>query len=251
MADADRDWIERHAVAFALGELDPTQEARFRDAASGDPEFEDLLAASESADAGHVPAALIARWGVAGRDLSGAERSLVERHLRTCPTCREELELVGRAAPTSIEDLASSRHWTPWIGGAVLGAAAMAAFLLFLSPQQPSLQGETIAVVSPRAVRGEETMLLELDADARAFLLALALPVDVEPGARVMLALLDPHGDSLLQTALAPPPWRPPSTQVLVVAKPRFEEGEYRVRLRISGEDQARELGRFRIAHAR
>lgn len=251
MTEADRTWIERNAVAFALGELDADAEARFRAVVADDPDFADLLASLDPGEAGHVPAALIARWGVAGRALSAGERSLVERHLQACEDCREELELVGRGGPASLSIASSSWRWTPWFGGAVLGAAAMAAFLMFASPGGPSLQGARIEVVSPRAMRGAEPPTLGLPSEARAFLLALTLPVDVEPGATASLTLIGPDAEPVLQTSLDPAPWRPASTQVVVLGDPGFEEGEYAVRLQVSGEDRARELGRFRIAHAR
>ena len=137
MTEMDPRWIDDRAIAFALGELDDDDEARFRELVASDPEFADLLDARE--ETGHVPAALIARWGAAGRALCDTERSLVEAHLRWCPHCREELQLVGSSLAGG--HVVSPRFgWRPWIGGSVLGAAAMAAYMMFAGPPRPSLQ---------------------------------------------------------------------------------------------------------------
>ena len=244
MTDQAREWIDRRAIAFALGELDEAEEVRFRELAADDAEFGELL--EPGPEAGHVPAALIARWADAGRHLSDLEHSLVEAHLGWCPSCQEELRLVAHDSVRGVVG-ASRSGWKPWFGGAVLGMAAMAVFVMLSAPQAPLRQGEYLEVVSPRAVRGAGATTVQLPADAQAFLLAVALPTDVEDGAAAALVLTAPDGRRLLETPVGIAPWERPSTQVLVLADPRFEAGEYAVRLIVGGEDQERDLGSFVI----
>lgn len=251
-AHQDERWIDQHALAFALGELDTVDEARFRGLAEADPVWSGLLEGGEGREVGHVPAALIARWTEAGRELRGVERQLVLDHAQGCHDCREELELLGfdHASWLAPVKSASPRDWWPWFGGAVLGAAAMFAFMMVRTPE-PGLHGGELQVVSPRAVRGSDLAALELPADARAFLLATALPTNLAAGTVAVLRVIDPAGQPVSETQLAPPPWSPAATQVLLLGDPGFVSGEYRVELVAEGEDSPRDLGRFRIETSR
>lgn len=260
-----RAWVDQHAIAFALGALDEEEDRRFREAIRDDEDFAELANARDEESIGHVPAALIARWDAAGRVLDAHELELLERHTLACADCREELELLAQP----VVETSSTPHrtggvdWRGWLGGIVLGAAAMLAFIMFTSPQLPGrhapgtsvssppsfhLQGKILEVVTPRAMRGATPEQVELSANTTAFLLALNLPIDVATQATASVVVLDPSSRVLSNTVLAPAPWIPPSTQILILGDPHFSEGEYRVVLRVSGESAARSLGRFRIA---
>jgi hypothetical protein len=149
--------------------------------------------------------------------------------------------------------------WRGWLGGIVLGAAAMIALIIFTHPNLPGqkratpgstpagMQGTILEVVTPRAMRGATPEQVELSANTGAFLLALNLPTDVAPQATASVVVFDPSSRILSKTALRPAPWIPPSTQILILGTPHFDVGEYRVELRVDGESAARSLGRFSI----
>ncbi len=243
---ADREWIESRAIAFALGQLDDAEEERFRRGAAEYEEFASLLEGRDASDAGHVPAAMLARWGSAGRDLRGLERTLVRSHLDDCESCREELDVLGLMGRRELAPVVAGPRWMPWMGGAALGVAATLAFFLMRAPQ-PQLHGEAIDVITPRAMRGADTPTHFLDSSDRSVLLAVSLPTDVSPGVTATLHVYDPQGRPFSRTKLDAAPWEPASVQVLLVHERGFAEGEYAVRLQVVGETTERNLGHFAL----
>lgn len=259
-----RAWVDEHAIAFALGMLDDEEERRFLEAIQNDVEFAELASARDSESIGHIPAALIARWDAAGRVLDENEFHLLEQHAHDCVSCREELELLAHGV---LETSGISRHtggidWRSWLGGIVLGAAAMFALIMITHPSLPGLpspitrtpgpsnsklQGKIIDVVTPQAMRGTNPEPIRLSADATVFLLAVNLPTDVAAGATATIVVFDASSSILSRTTLGPAPWIPPSTQILILGDPHFDVGEYRVELRVEGESAVRSLGRFSI----
>jgi hypothetical protein len=142
--------------------------------------------------------------------------------------------------------------WLPWFGGAVLGAAAaLALFMALPRAQSPVIHGIELSVVTPGTMRGSDSTVLSLSPGTTAFILATALPSDMEAGTRPVLVVIDPFGGRLSETALGAAPWSPPSTQVVLVADPEFAVGDYRVQLEFPGEPEPRVLGGFRIEYSR
>lgn len=256
--DRNQTWVDQHALRFALGELEDTEEARFRELGATDPQWSGLLSDSDQRDHGHVPVALLARWSTAGRQLRGMERRLVLEHVQSCSGCAEELRLAGYAVDewlAPVTGVASSprthqRTWLPWIGGSLIGAAAAVALMLG-QPHEMSLHGSELPVITPRVVRGDDGAVLRLGQDAHAFLLATALPTDLPDGIRPRLRVLAPDGSLLSETLLHPTPWSVPSTQMALIGDPGFATGAYAVELIVPGEDSPRSLGRFRIEPSR
>ena len=250
-------WAEDHVVAFALGTLDDEDESRFRTILSDQDDYADLLDPGEAEDIGHVPAALIARWADAGRDLRGIERDLVLEHVHRCDACREDLELLGLSPGSwsvQIDELAERRGfvWMPWAGGVLLGAAAVLALVMAVPRgQSPLIHGIELAVVTPTTLRGADPTVLLVSPEATAFILATALPSDIEAGAQPVLVVIDPAGRRLSETGLTAAPWSPPSTQIVLVGDPGFAAGDYRVELEVPGESAPRILGTFRVEHSR
>jgi len=252
-----RRWAEDNVVAFALGTLDDEEESRFRVILSDEDAYADLLAPGEVEDIGHVPAALLARWVDAGRELRGIERDLVLEHVQGCDSCREDLELLGLSpASWSIQtdELAERRQsaWLPWVGGALLGAAAVLALVMAVPRAQPPvIHGVELAVVTPTTLRGADSTVLLIPPGAAAFILATALPSDIEAGTQPVLVVIDPAGHRRSETVLATAPWSPPATQIVLMGDPAFAAGDYRVELEVPGEPAPRILGAFRIEHSR
>ena len=250
-------WAEERVVAFALGALDDEDESRFRGILADRDEYADLLAPGDVEDPGHVPAALIARWASAGRELRGIERELVLDHVHRCDSCRADLALLGLSPDSwsiQTDELARRRQrvWLPWAGGALLGAAAVLALVMALPrAQSPLIHGVELAVVTPGTLRGADPSLLRIAADATAFILATALPSDIEAGSRPLLVVIDPDGRRLSETGLAEAPWSPPATQIVLMGDPGLAAGDYRVELEVPGEPAPRILGTFRVEHSR
>lgn len=62
--------------------------------------FDEFTASDEAAlteRGAHIPAAMLARWPLARRQLAGLERAMVREHLRHCDECRGDLERAGHA----------------------------------------------------------------------------------------------------------------------------------------------------------
>jgi hypothetical protein len=94
-----------------------------------------------SADFGHIPAPLLARMPGARDALPVRARGVIDRHVEQCPTCREELELLGRLRSHPQPEArgegqpasgAPARAAVPlWLGGyAALATAAAVLFAL-------------------------------------------------------------------------------------------------------------------------
>ena len=189
--------------------------------------------------------------------MRGVERELVLAHVQRCDTCLEELEVLGLdpgSWPDQTGDLRARRRvvWLPWIGGAMLGAAAVLALVMALPrAESPAIHGVELSVVTPGTLRGADPVVFPISPDASAFILATALPSGVEAGTRPVLVVIDPAGRRLSETELAAPPWSPPATQIVLLGDPGFAAGDYRVQLEVPGEPSPRNLGAFRIEHSR
>lgn len=249
----DSTWSEERAVAFALGRLEEAEEGRFRVTVAGGFEFDDLLE-ERDADAGdHVPAALLARWRAAEGKLGELERRLVAEHLDGCASCREELQVLdlGTVSVPLPAPVSRGASWWPWFGGVVLGVAATLAVMTVRVHERSDFHGQEIQVVTPRAMRGPDAAMIRLGPGERTLLLAVGLPVDVDPGAPATLLVYDPESDLFSETRLGPASWASVSVQILLTRAQGFVAGEYRVELRVDGESGAHDLGRFVIERAR
>ena len=81
----------------------------------------------ESIASPHLPPIVLGAWLRAQRDLRGLERRLAREHLERCPSCREELRLLGYEARLSPDPaLEAPAHdvvlWSPAAGTAARGA---------------------------------------------------------------------------------------------------------------------------------
>src|SRR5262249_40501439 len=94
----DHDWAVARLVGYSTGMLPEDQLLRREARAGGCADCRARLAplkALSAADAGPLPASLIATWPRSSRLLTGIERSLVQSHLRACGSCRATLEFAG------------------------------------------------------------------------------------------------------------------------------------------------------------
>ena len=143
------------------------------------------------ADAGHLPASLVATWPRATRLLSGIERGLVAHHLESCESCRASLEFSGHEPVLSAEDYApsrpvarASRRRTAWMWALGLSGATagVAAWMLANPPAHlpGASNGSTSATMGAANSRSAQAVTFELAVDSLASG-ALLLP---EPGFR-------------------------------------------------------------------
>ncbi len=214
------------------------------DAYSAEPE----VPAGETT--GHVPAALLARWD-AGVDLPSLERDLVEHHLASCETCREDLALVRSRAPESTgyvlkPDPRSRRR--AWLQGAAVGALlAAAGMAIVLRPGPPPEESETIPWVVPGTTRGA-VAAVTVPPGTRRLLLAIPVPEPASTGSlrvvvtgpgdkRLIDASIDPERivDATLMLILASPGSLEAGTYTSTVTPARGEPVQTSFRLRISG----------------
>lgn len=166
-------WCRERLLTHVLGLLDEQTESRIERHLASCPNCPSDLAQLQelrgdageaSADRGHIPAAMIARWDRTSKLLSGAEGELVRQHLERCPSCRNDIETLGqREAPVQQQAPEQSavpmqppapvrptlrivrhRAWAPWTLGAGAGALATAALMLLMlrpPPQAPVQPG--------------------------------------------------------------------------------------------------------------
>jgi len=172
-------WFRRRLPVYLAGLMPEDEEQRFLEHRDGcEPcrrAFDEFTASDELAptgDGSHIPAAMLAQWPEASRELVGLERAMVRSHLERCAACRRDLELIGqtpelkvvpgleadlRAAgwkswfsggpwsgaarvddsepePTNPARQPRRRRWVPWALGGWAAAATAAAVLLVLSP---------------------------------------------------------------------------------------------------------------------
>ena len=198
----DHEWAVRQLSAYSIGMLPEEQtlrlEEHLRDCGDCRARLAPLKRLSP-ADAGHLPASLIATWPRASRLLIGLERALVESHLRSCESCRATLAFAGHAAVLSPGPVsapvrpaprpAPRRTWGWTLG--LSGAAAAAAWLLMVHPALYPGAPHTSGTMGPLAHR---------TSDRGGFDLALPLST---PGA-IVLPEPTPVSAPLLLTARRP-----------------------------------------------
>jgi hypothetical protein len=79
-----------------LGDDDAARVAAHVDGCERCRALADAFRVAHAPDSGqHVPAAMLAVWPRAARELRGLERTLVRHHLERCAECRQDLELLG------------------------------------------------------------------------------------------------------------------------------------------------------------
>src|SRR5262245_47885862 len=177
-------WFRRQLPPYMAGLLSELEEQRFLEhraqCLSCRQAFDEFTASDEVAPTeggAHIPAAMIARWPQANRELVGLERALVRAHLKRCRECRGDLERVGytpelevvpgleaelresgwrawfsggqpRSGAARIADrefaaggptpVRPRRDWVPWALGGWATAATTAVILLVVNPQHRS-----------------------------------------------------------------------------------------------------------------
>jgi hypothetical protein len=251
-------WIRERFLGYALGTLEDASRSRSEthlascaDCREQYGEFCGELG-MKTATHGHLPAAMIARWDRAHRELSGLERDAVRLHLQHCASCQEDMKLVGQNASSTSSALPNfSRQrraatWVPWLGGGAMGALATAALLLWLvdpsrtAPREPSRpDGATRVVapatpellampwISPATLRGE-AVSLELPASTSELALALAV-ASVADGSATLLRVHGPDAAIVATTTIQSDAVRA-GTAIVVLRDPGgWKAGSYRV----------------------
>jgi len=139
------DWAARRLLAYSVGLLPGDQMLDLEQHLRSCTECRARLASlrpTAGAEAGHLPASLVATWPRSSRLLAGLERELVARHLHDCESCRASLVFAGHdpvfaAPPAPAAPRRAVRSWGAWIGAlVVLGTlAAGAAWLASRRPE--------------------------------------------------------------------------------------------------------------------
>ncbi len=130
-------WFLRRLPAFVGGLLAEEEERRFVEHRAGCEScraaFDAFTASDEFAlteRGAHVPAAMLARWPEARRELRGIERSMVRAHLERCDVCRADLERTGQAPVlefvAELESAPDVGGWRAWLFGRDRGASSAA-----------------------------------------------------------------------------------------------------------------------------
>lgn len=222
---------------------------------------ETIEADSEAGESGeargeHIPSAMLARWDQVRASAQGLERELLSRHLASCESCREELELVGHEAmlpgkkeesadiPSDGADLDRSARvatLTPqfrrraWIQGALAGAVlTAAATAVILRPPSTTLDPETLPWVVPGTTRGSAPAI-EIPSGARRVLLAIPTPASLSPEQQLRLTVTGPSGAIQMDQDLAPDLLQSPTIMAVLSAPDPLEPGIYTVRLSPEG----------------
>ena len=182
----DHDWAVRQLTAYSIGMLPEEQTLRLEDHLGDCNDCRSRLASLKSlspADVGHLPASLIATWPRATKLLSGAERGLVESHLRSCDGCRATLAFAGHEPELSSEPVAipvramrepARRNAWGWALG-LSGAAAAAAWLLVVQPGLLPHDQNSFGTMGSLVHGAADTAVLELAVPATT-VNAVALP---------------------------------------------------------------------------
>jgi len=123
------DWAARRLLAYSVGLLPGDQMLDLEQHLRSCTECRARLASLRppaGAEAGHLPASLVATWPRSSRLLAGLERELVARHLHDCESCRASLVFAGHdpafaAPPAPAPPRRAVRSWGAWIADAVRG----------------------------------------------------------------------------------------------------------------------------------
>ena len=191
----DHDWALGRLMGYSTGMLPEDQMLRMEEHLRGCDDCRtrlEPLKALSAADAGHLPASMIATWSRSSKLLKGIERSLVESHLRACGSCRATLEFAGfepvlaaesapvRARAQIVEMPVRRRAWA-WAFGFSAAAAAAAAFILIAQPALFHIDGQrSSATMSSPVKSGSVAFDLGLLPSTPG---AIALPSPVPQGA--------------------------------------------------------------------
>lgn len=142
----EHDWAVHQLTAYSTGMLPEAQTLRLEEHLLECGDCRARLApfkAPAAADAGHLPASLIATWPRGSKLLSGIERSLVAQHLESCEACRATLAFAGHEPALSPEAglvsarrvrFTSKRSTWAWALGLSGVATTAAAWLLVVRP---------------------------------------------------------------------------------------------------------------------
>ena len=163
----DHDWAGTRLIGYSTGMLPEDQMLRMEEHLRGCDDCRSRLAplkALSAADAGHLPASMIATWPRSSKLLSGIERSLVQSHLRACGSCRATLEFAGHEPVLAAEPApvrakivalpARRRAWA-WAFGFSAAAAAAAAFILIAQPALLHTDGRGTTATMGSRVHGQ------------------------------------------------------------------------------------------------
>ena len=127
----DHEQLRTRLELLALGLLDGTTETQLQQHVSGCPECRESLATIRqswlpSANDGHVPVSLLARWPAVARTIPAQERELVERHIARCAECRQDLEHSQHPAFVHTTSASTQRHARRWERAWAVAASVVA-----------------------------------------------------------------------------------------------------------------------------
>ncbi len=219
------DWAVRRLPAFSIGMLPESETLELDEHLTSCPECRARLVSIRpvaGADAGHLPASVVATWPRTARMLSGIERDLVAHHLESCESCRASLEFAGHEPVLPAEEYAipqrgvrEGRRQTAWMWALGLSGAAagVVAWMLAVQPQLPgSSKGSTAATMGAAKLQTSPAVTFELAVDSLASG-AVLLP---EPGFRgSTVRVLDLGAVTSVSgvVLVVPPALRPPSPE--------------------------------------
>lgn len=258
----DHRWTAAHHLAWSVGLLDETDEARVREHLDICDECRgDFLITGDSGRR-HLPAAMIARWETAKAGLSGLERRAVAEHLNTCGDCREDLRTFGHAPNLDAEPLATrptpqrtaaprrssfARGLFNGALGGVLGAVAATVVLMNTGPAETPTT-EVLPWVAPSQTRGVASQLA-VPADTRQVTLTLAAPTAADPGRDAEVMVTGPDGTPRVTLPLTPEAMAQITVLVVLRTPDPLPLGAYEVEFRQDGE--VLETTRFTLVDTR
>lgn len=220
--------------------------------------------AGETADPGHLPAAMIAGGRRRLEEIAGVEGELVRQHLENCPLCQADVAFMeelspgvsGRAREVSAVRVADERprasgsRINSWLGGGLMGAAVASVILWVALPRQPLPHPESGIVewVSPSFTRGGISGTRERPASGEPLVLLLPVP-DATELAPARVTIVDPKGRRLFDGEIGGESVSA-GTALLQLSAPQegWLAGTYRVRIEVV---DRREEGRFVLVDPR
>ncbi len=243
-AHDDHAWVRRRLAAAAAGLLEADETERFEShlaacasCAEAWREQAEALAHEVADGENHLTAAMVARWEQAARDLRGAEREAVHRHLVRCADCRADLEALGHrpelTASPALAVVGGGRRGRTFGAGLAwgIGVTALAAAVsgLLLLPGPGADTEAVLPWVAPTNLRGGEPAVLELAPGAGAFTVLAAVPAGFDPARAATVTVRDPQGHTLVTAEVTPEMQTLRTVSILVRVRGGVPPGEYQV----------------------
>ncbi len=257
---------------LVLGELEADAAAKLRDhlaecaACRRERDFievlvEELREGGEEILAGHPDVEDLAAFGLGDTPMESERRAGIECHLRICRHCREELDLVRRAAraayPTAAKRPGSWRNWLVAALLLVIVALAWPAYRGIFNQERPQLvvhSGQLLNLPEPGLAQQGEVPVLALADDLSHLPVAVAWDLEIRGDQDLLFSLAElPSGSEIWSergrasrffdaglkalSLMVPAGGLGAGTYQLVVKNPRDGSvlGSYRFRLGLGG----------------